>query len=192
MKKDINKGITLIAIGFLFTLININLTFNTLKVNITPDFVGWFLFFLAFDHLGDYGKGKEYIKWLSLCLAIAVAALWILEITMPELPIDLFKSVVSILSAIYIFILFGILTKIAEDYGSNKAATINVLKYLNIILILLFAAAGTYAYYKESTIMIAAAAIFGVSALVSAIVTCITLFALRKDIKDPDTSTEQN
>ncbi|MBR0462624.1 MAG: hypothetical protein IJJ00_07930 [Erysipelotrichaceae bacterium] len=190
MTSKIKKGITLIAIGFLFTLININLTINTLKINITPDFIGWFLFFLAFDYLGEYGKGKEYIKWLSLCLAIAVTALWVLGIVMPELPIDIFKSVVSVLSAVYIFILFGILSKIAEDYGSNKAGTINVLKYLNIILVLLFAAAGTYAYYKESTVMIAAAAVFGVCALVSAIVTCVTLFALRKDIKEPDVITE--
>ena len=186
MKTDIKKGITLIAVGFLFTLININLTINTLKINVTPDFVGWFLFFLAFDNLGDYGKGKEYIKWLSLCLAIAVTALWIIGIVMPEQPVDIFKTIVSVLSSIYIFILFGILAKIAEDYGSNKASTINFLKYLNIILILLFGAVAYFGAYKQSNALLGTAAIFGVMALASAIFTCVTLFGLRKDIQNSE------
>ncbi|MBR2578350.1 MAG: hypothetical protein IKE38_05390 [Erysipelotrichaceae bacterium] len=184
MKTNITKGITLVAVGFLFTLVNINLTINTLKVNITPDFIGWFLFFLAFDNLGEYGKGKEYIKWLSLILTIAVAALWILGIVRPDIKIDLYKTIVSVLSAIYIFILFGMLSKIAEYYGSSKASTINFLKYLNIILILLFAGVAYYGAYKQSTALLGTAAIFGIMALVSAIVTCVTLFGLRKDIRN--------
>ena len=71
------KSTGLKAFGFLFTLINLNLTLNGKTLNITPDFIGWILFFLAFDRLGSYVKGKEYLKWMSLVLAILSAALWV-------------------------------------------------------------------------------------------------------------------
>ena len=67
---DLKKALTYVAIGFLFTLINLNITIGTITINFTPDFVGWILFFLAFDKLGSYVEGKTYLKWMALVLAI--------------------------------------------------------------------------------------------------------------------------
>ena len=78
---DIKKGISYVAFGFLFTLININLTFNGATVNIVPDFLGWILFFLAYDKLGSYMENRVYLKWGFLIMAVFKGVLWILDFT---------------------------------------------------------------------------------------------------------------
>ena len=40
VSKDITKGLTLTAFGFLFVLINININ----EISISPAFIGWLLF----------------------------------------------------------------------------------------------------------------------------------------------------
>ena len=182
MNDNIKKALSLVAFGFLLTLVNLNLKYNNFTINITPEFVGWILFFLAFDKLGDYGKGKEYIKWISLLLVIATAAFWVLDMAMPQLDTGIYKTGVSLVEAYYIFVLFGMLTKIAEDCGSNKAGLLSFLKYLNIILILLFAGVGYYTAYNPIQSLVVLSTVIGMAALVSAIVTCIVLFGLRKDV----------
>ena len=47
---NIQKALTFIAFGFLFTLLNININ----SINFTPSFIGWILLFLAYDNLGTY------------------------------------------------------------------------------------------------------------------------------------------
>ena len=42
---DLRKGLSYVAFGFLFTLINFNLTVNGQAISITPNFIGWILFF---------------------------------------------------------------------------------------------------------------------------------------------------
>ena len=82
---NIKKGLSYVAFGFLFTLVNFNLTLNGGTLNVMPDFVGWILFFLAFDKLGTYISDKKYMKWISLILAVVTAALWILGMAKPEI-----------------------------------------------------------------------------------------------------------
>ena len=103
---DIKKGISYIAFGFLFTLLNINLNFNGTSINITPDFVGWILMFLAFDHLGQYVENKGYLKWIALILAILTGVIWVYGLVKPELSIDTVKTVVSFAGVVFMFILF--------------------------------------------------------------------------------------
>ena len=59
---NLRKGLTLIAFGFLFTLIDLNLTLNGKTLNVTPDFIGWILMYLAIDNLGDYADRKPILK----------------------------------------------------------------------------------------------------------------------------------
>ena len=84
---NLKRGLSLIAFGFLFTLMNINLTFNGFKINIMPDFVGWLLFFLAFGSLGVFAEGLKWLRWVALVLMVISAAFWALEILKPELVI---------------------------------------------------------------------------------------------------------
>ena len=182
---DIKKALSYVAFGFLFTLINLNLTIGSLTINVTPDFIGWILFFLAFDKFGSYLEGKSYLKWISLCVAIVSAATWLLDLVMPEVDPGYLNTVVSTVSVIYTFILFGTLVEIAEECGSATAKTLNFLKYINVVLHVAFVVVGlTAASDTSNTVLLGAAAIIGALALVAAIFTCVTLFRLRKDYNE--------
>ena len=139
---NLKKGLSFVAFGFFFTLVNVNLRLNGTAVNITPDFVGWILLFLAFDKLGDYVAGKVYIKWLSLLLIVMSAAEWIYEVVKPELDTGAVKTFNTVLGGIYMFLLLGVLAEIARDYSSPRAGILGVLRFLNPALLLGFVLTG--------------------------------------------------
>ncbi len=181
---DLKKSLKYIAFGFLFTLLNINLTAGTLKINVMPDFIGWILFFIAFDGLGDYGKGKEYLKWIALGLLIATAVLWVFSIARPSLDLNIVDTVVTVVSAVFMFVLFGILEKIAGDIGSKRASILRMLKYFNLVLYVLFIVTASLAGYVSLENYAIPAALTGVAALVCAIVSAFVLFGLSKEVSE--------
>ena len=184
MTANIRRGLTFVAFGFLFTLVNINLTFPSGTVNVMPNFVGWILFFLAFDRLGSYVSDRPYLKWIALVLVILSAASWLLDIARPELGGDILHTIITVISTVYLFILFGPLQQIARDYGSTRAGTLNFLRYFNLavggILLLVELLGGLMSI--ESLVL--AASIVGAAALVAAIITMVVLFLLRGDIPE--------
>ncbi|MBQ2509548.1 MAG: hypothetical protein II529_01870 [Erysipelotrichaceae bacterium] len=188
---NIKKALSYAAFGFMFTLININLTLNSLTVNITPNFIGWILLFVGFDKFGKYVENKKYLKVLSLILIVLSAALWAIDLFRLDLPVTIVKVVTNVLSAIYIFGLFTILTRVAEDYHSTHADTIRYLKYINVILFLLLSILGLVADRLSIPVLAIIFAILGILALVSAIISMVVLFRLRKEINErPDPAPE--
>ena len=181
---NLKKGLSFVAFGFFFTLINLNLTLSGAKLNVTPDFIGWILFFLAFDHLGAYVKDKVYLKWLSLLLIVMTAAEWGMEIVKPELSTGALKTFITVISGVYMFLLFGSLERIAADFRSPRESTIRILKILNIILYLGFVAAALAAAPDGASAIMALAVVLGIAALAAAIVTMVVLFKLRREISD--------
>ena len=179
---DVKKGLSYVAFGFLFTLVNINLSFNGTTVNIMPDFVGWILLFLAFDQLGSYMEEKSYLKWISLIMIILTAVRWVLDVFMTEINIDILITVSAIISAVYMFMLFGVLEKIARDYGSQRESTLHMVKILNLALYIAFALLGLLTLVTESMGIGTLTLIVGIAALVTAIITLVTLFKLKKEI----------
>ena len=171
---DIKKGITYIAFGFLFTLVNINLTVNGATLNITPDFVGWILMFFAFDKLNGYMEGKDYMKWIALILAIMTGVIWICGLVKPELNIEIVKTIVSVLEVAYMFVLFGILEKIARDHAPAFEKNISILKIVNLVLYIAFFVTALLAAQDQETYAMLAF-VFGTAMLVSAIITAVTL-----------------
>ncbi len=185
MKQNIKKGISYIAFGFLFTLVNINLTISGTEINIMPDCVGWILFFLAIDELGEYSAGKTYLKWISLVLAIFTGAFWILGIMMPETDLSVFRSAVNLVSAFCIFMILGIVEMIAMDYGSRRAGTIGFLRWFSMIIFLALSVLGLLALrvipIEPASIIVA---VLGAAAIIAAIITLFTLFGLRREINE--------
>ena len=184
---DIKKGIKLTAVGFLFTLVNFNLTFNGIKVNIMPDFIGWFLFCLALGYFGDYTRNRSFLKWGALILAIVEGAFWILEVVKPELTgqnLELVKSVINVFEAGYMFLLFDVLERIAGDLGSRHADTIRMLKYINFALYLFLAAMGLMYGRIDESVLAMIILLAGSMALVAAIFSAATLFRLNKEMKE--------
>ena len=177
---DLKKALTYVAIGFLFTLINLNITIGTITINFTPDFVGWILFF---DKLGSYVEGKTYLKWMALVLAIISTAIWVLELARQQLDISILSTIVSLVSLIYLFIFLGVLEKIAADQGSNTASTLHMLKYVNAFLDVAFVVVAVITGFNQNNqVLIMVTALLGALALVSAVFICLTLFRLRKDV----------
>ena len=181
---NIKKGITLIAVGFLFTLVNINITLNGNQISVTPDFIGWILFFLAFSELGQYINDKPYMKWLALVQVVLCAVSWILSIVSPGLNVSWLQMIINALSAVYMYILFIALEKVAADYNSKKEGTIRFLKYFNVasyvlLLIANLIAGGTN--ISTLSIIVIVAVVF---AFAAAIMTAVVLFGLRKEINE--------
>ncbi len=187
-KMDIKKGVSYIAFGYLLTLVNLNLNFGSFSVNVFPNFIGWILFFLAFDKLGPYASDKPFLKWTSLILVILAGTTWILGIAKPELDADLLTTIMGVISVVYLFILFGVLEQIAGDYHSSRASTIHMLKILNPILYVAFVVSSLgFISSNLSPTLGGLAAVIGIAALVTAIVTLVVLFQLRKEINSQPT-----
>ncbi len=179
---DIKKGISYIAFGFLFTLLNINLNFNGTSINIMPDFVGWILMFLAFDHLGQYVENKGYLKWIALILAILTGVIWVYGLVKPELSIDTVKMVVSFASVVFMFVLFGVLEEVARDKAPIYVKNISMLKIVNLVLYVAFFVTALLMTKDKNTFALLAF-VFGTGALIAAIITAVTLLKFRLAIE---------
>ncbi len=180
---DIKKGISYIAFGFLFALVNINLNFNGGSLNVTPDFVGWILMFFAFDRLGHYVEDKTYLKWAALILAILTGVIWVYGLAKPELDIGIVKTIVSFVQAAFMFILFGVLEQIARDHAPLYEKNISMLKIVNLVLYVCFAVSALLMTKDQNTFAMLAF-VFGTGALISAIITAVTLLKFRVMIED--------
>ncbi|MBR3151726.1 MAG: hypothetical protein IKF18_05015 [Erysipelotrichaceae bacterium] len=181
VSKDISKGLTLIAFGFLFVLLNI--TINDLSI--TPSFIGWLLFYIAIPYLGEYTEGKDYLKWAALILTIVTAVQWVLEITHAAANIESIKTIVGLVNAVFMFILLGVLENIARD---NKCEALEgrlgALKIVNIVSYLGTLAFGMLYSVSRTDLFALLAFACGVVAIIAAIVTCFTLFKLKKEIAE--------
>ena len=187
---NLRKALSLIAFGFLFLLVNINLTFNgEVKLNLTPDFIGWILLLLAVAPLGSYAEGKGYLKWLPALMLVVTAGDWAMDVFKPELRADSFGWVMTlcnVAAAVYLFLLITVLEQVARDCGSPREQTLRTLKYLSVGLEVAAIPLAWLTAAAESTLL--AVITFGVmaAALVVTIVLAVVLFRLRKDVSLQD------
>jgi hypothetical protein len=179
---DLKKGLSLVAFGFLFTLVDLNLTIDNATLNCTPDFIGWILLFLAIGALGKYTEGKGFLKVASLLLVILSAAVWVIGLLRAEIDISLVKTAVNLLSAVFMFILFGCLEKVAADFGSSRESTLRILKILSLIENLVFVALPFFITRMSNSLLVGIVAVMGVITIVTAVVIAFVLFGLNKEI----------
>jgi len=185
---NVKKSLSLIAFAYFFTLVNLNLQSNGTSINIFPDFIGWILFFLAHDKLGSYMDGKKYMKWTALVMVVVTAVIWVLDTFNPEMGIDLLKSAAAVVSVVYMFILFGVLEKVAGDLHSQRQQTIGMLKILNVVLYAAFIVVAILSAVYQNESLALVSAVIGLAALVSAIFTAVVLFLLRKEANEKEIS----
>lgn len=185
---NLKKALTYIAVGFAFTLININLVFNGNRVSVTPDFIGWILLYLSYKLMGDYVADKPILKWGSLVLIILSLATWLQSIFMPEISSNILTTISNFAGAVYIYVLLGVLVKVSKDYDSSKTKTIEILRIIHPIVYIILAILSIVLMFisnptSEAAInlgVITVAVLFVTLAL--ALVTMFSLFGLRKDI----------
>ena len=182
---DLKKGLTYVAWGFLFVLVNLNLEINNgMTINFMPNWIGWFLLFLSFGSLGTYVSDKPYMKWTALVLTIASAITWLLSIVQPDTYYSILDTIVTLASAVYIYLLFDVVIRIAHDYGSTKEANLKTYRFI-FLLVYIFVAALTVVLASSDHISNSVLYITGfalIAALVVAIMTLVTLFGLRKEV----------
>ena len=147
-----------------------------------PNFIGWFLFFLAFDEFGDYVRGKEYLKWCALGLTLLSGAAWGMSIFKPELNVEKFTSFISLLGVVFMYFMIGVLIKIAEDHGSKHVSTLKMLRIVNLAIEIILSVIALIITKDNLTSLAVLVLVLGFAGLGAAIITCITLFKLRKEI----------
>ena len=186
---NLKKAISYAAFGFFFILVNINLTLSGGTINITPNFVGWILMFLAFVPFGTYMEGKTYMHWLPLVMAVFTGALWLLSIAEPGMEnplLSVLQAVLNIVELVYMFTLFGILEKVADDCGSSKSSSLRMIKLLMLVLYLVVTVFALLTRYTESTALAAVVLVCGMALLVLMIIALFVLFGLRKEIRSQE------
>lgn len=182
---DLKKAISLIAFGFLFVFVNINLSFNGLSINIMPQFIGWILLFLAFVPVGPYMQGRSYMQWIPLVMALVSAGTWYLDAFMPGLEnpiVEVLRFIFNIVSAVYWYIMFGILEKIANDTGSTRGPRINVIKVVSLVLYVTISIFTLLVAKVELAFLAILILLLGIALIVLVVIALFTLFGLRKDI----------
>lgn len=179
---NIKKAISLAAFGFMFVLVDFNLTLDGHTICVTPDFVGWILFYLSYDKLGEYISDKPVLKYLPLIMVILSGAIWVLDIVKPDADIFLLKPLANILSAVFMFLFFGVLENVAEDCGSTRTGSLRMLKYLNLACEIVLSVIGLLAKALDLRLVATLFLVVGLIAIGSAIATMFTLFGLRKEI----------
>ena len=181
-KMDLKKGISLIAIGFILILVNINLQFNGTEVNVLPAFAGWLLYFLAYDYMGSYLSDRKYMKWAALVMVFLTGADWFLSIYDPTIDIGWFKAIINTISAVYEFILFTAVERAAKGVQSSRTETIAFLKYFNFGIFLVLTVVGILAQRLPIRVLAVIVTVAGTIALGSAIFTAFTLMGLRGEV----------
>ncbi|MBR3358555.1 MAG: hypothetical protein IKG46_12130 [Solobacterium sp.] len=178
---DIKKALKMTAFGFMFTLINLNLTLNGHTLNVMPDFIGWILLFIAFDKFGEYKDSMPWLKWMSAAIGAASFVQWVMGIANPEMDIRYLITCAEIAAAVYNFLFFGILIHVAEDMNSGVTERLSFLRYFNAVIYAALAVLSLVAAPENVAFIAMGVLILGLAALIAAIVTMFTLFKLSKE-----------
>ena len=180
----IKNGLRLIAIGFIFTLVNINITFDQTQINIMPDFIGWILIGAASVMLKEYTKKNPFYLIGAILLALCDAAILVVRLVLPKLDISIYETGVSLFSILYIFLLLSKLEKIGKDKGYNDVNSVRILKYVYLIVYLIFQALTFAADLLPIRVLAVLFSISGIAALVTAIATAFVLFKMSIQIDE--------
>ena len=180
---NLKKGIRLIAWGLILTLVNINVSTGNRRINITPDFIGWLLIAIGCGKLGNYAKRKSLYIFFAVVLSICEAAFLVLGIVFPKKDFGLYVSGLCALEDLYVIFLLSLLGRIAERTGYDHYSSIRTLKYIYIIISIIYIALTLAVEYLPLQIYVAFAAADSIMALLAAILTCIIMMRFARKIE---------
>ena len=98
-----------------------------------------------------------------------------------ELP-GVVTIIIGIAEAVIMFLFFGVIEEVTRNYDPDRASTVNLLKIINLVLLLALTLLGVQALMQMSVALAVLVAVLGIAALVAAIVTCVVLFKIRKTV----------
>ena len=179
---NLKKGLKLIAFGYLFILLNFNLKSGGISINIFPSFIGYGLIFLGLRQLGAYTKNSIALYILTGIIGCESLVEWALTLTGSQMP-TVVDIIVFVLDLVFMYLLFGVLIKVAEDHNSLETRKLPVLRITYIVFAIAFFIFGYLFYYNQSATYYALiAAVLGIIGLFVAISIAVSLFRLSKDV----------
>ena len=139
---------------------------------------------MAFYEMGRYVTDKRYLVIISIIMAVLSGAYWLLELFKANIAdnLSIVNTIMNIANAFYMYVLFGILVDIADEYGSKTKDTISVLRYINLavsIILLVISVLINLENFRQFVWMITFS---GLIALASAIASAIILFKLKNEV----------
>ncbi len=183
----LKKGMTLIAIGFLFISVQININLKGGVLSLPPTFVGWILFALAYPRIVKYTSYIVSLYWIPIVIAFFSAIGWMLGLVNISIRDPLIMLAGWILTIVYLVKLLGCLELLARDYARNlvpRVHTLNVL-YLSLqIAMFVFLALSVINLFFN--FLMTLELILILVTIVVVIVICFTLFQFCSALPDED------
>ena len=189
----LKKGMTLIAVGFLFITFYIRIILKGSVLTLPPQFVGWILLVLAYPKIVKYTSYSVSLYWIPLVLAVYSALDWVLGLLNLALALPLLTAAAGILVIVYLVKLLGCLEFLARDYARNLVPRVHTLKVLYLSLMItmnvfsfLLVTLPLVGGFPALALISILLWIAGLAAAVVSIVICVTLFQRRKAIPAVD------
>lgn len=186
------RGISKIAWGFIFILINIDI----FGLDILPDFVGYIFILSGINDLKDECKTISLLRPLGIFLAIWKAVTLISGFFSVGVILSYISSIVSIIDIYFTFQLLTECSLIAAKYQSsedNLDKTIRTRRNIHTVCITLVNITMTIMLnlpeeFQEITVYVPS--VFAVVALIVLLMTVSSLFRLKRTLQDFDTASK--
>lgn len=119
-----------IAVGLIFSLLNLNVVIFGKTISLIPDFIGYFLIFRYFYNLKKNDKRNNTIKLLSISLSLYNFTMFIANIF--GFKVGIVDVIINILSVAIMFVLFYLITK----YFTSELKTVIICLLMNVCVLL--------------------------------------------------------
>ena len=177
--NHVYRAINYIAFGFLFCVVNLNVTFTSFTINITPAWLGYILLYFGLSEIKEYKY--SWLRYFAIVLAVFDLVLWIVNL-FNIANVEYVRVVLAILHAVFAYLLMGVIIEIAKIEGSAYVAKFQLMRLISTIAYILSTALILLAMLNDKLAI--AAVIAGIIVLIAYIFTCILLFRFRKELKD--------
>lgn len=119
-----------IAVGLIFSLLNLNVVVLGKTISLIPDFIGYYLIFRYFYNLKKNDKRNNTIKLLSISLSLYNFTMFIANIF--GFKVGIVDVIINILSVAIMFVLFYLITK----YFTSELKTVIICLLMNVCVLL--------------------------------------------------------
>lgn len=119
-----------IAVGLIFSLLNLNVVILGKTISLIPDFIGYYLIFRYFYNLKKNDKRNNTIKLLSISLSLYNFTMFIANIF--GFKVGIVDVIINILSVAIMFVLFYLITK----YFTSELKTVIICLLMNVCVLL--------------------------------------------------------
>ena len=171
------------AIGLLFMVLSINVDFGVVRINIIPDWVGFIFMFLALQEFENDNHKFPLLKVLTIVAALFAVADWILAILKDPIDIIQFRSAYSLVKLLVIFVMLGIVIRIANALGSAYGKKLDVTRTIMMLGLVLTLIASILTYYLDEMFALAAA-VSGIVVLICTVIAIIMMNEFKKELKN--------